>query len=145
MWSKDPWTALSLTIAWLCGSDGDLGCLEGSDLILVYDNEPRNREIVSRIERCIQRNQKVIIWPNNILEKDINDMVIAGHNVQNLLESNTYSGLEAKLKFNLWKKSMSNGIKVTKRDGRIEPINLEKMHVMVEEAVKILRVFLLLK
>ena len=40
---------------------------------------------------------------------------------------------------------MSNGIKVTKRDGRIEPINLEKMHVMVEEAVKILRVFLLLK
>ena len=31
-------------------------------------------------------------------------MVIAGHNVQNLLESNTYSGLEAKLKFNLWKK-----------------------------------------
>ena len=88
----------------LCGSDGDLGCLEGSDLILVYDNEPRNREIVSRIERCIQRNQKVIIWPNNILEKDINDMVIAGHNVQNLLESNTYSGLEAKLKFNLWKK-----------------------------------------
>ena len=88
----------------LCGSDGDLGCLEGSDLILVYDNEPSNREIVSRIERCIQRNQKVIIWPNNILEKDINDMVIAGHNVQNLLESNTYSGLEAKLKFNLWKK-----------------------------------------
>ena len=31
---------------------------------------------------------------------------------------------------------MSNGIKVTKRDGRIEPINLEKMHVMVEEACK---------
>jgi ribonucleoside-diphosphate reductase alpha chain len=31
---------------------------------------------------------------------------------------------------------MSNGITVTKRDGRIEPINLEKMHVMVEEACK---------
>ena len=31
---------------------------------------------------------------------------------------------------------MSNGIKVTKRDGRIEPLNLDKMHLMVEEACK---------
>ena len=46
----------------LCGSDGDLGYLKGSDLVLVYDNEPRNREIVNRIGRCIERNQKVVIW-----------------------------------------------------------------------------------
>ena len=45
-----------------------------------------------------------MIWPNNIVEKDINDMVMSGHNVQSLIESNTYSGLEAKLKFNTWKK-----------------------------------------
>jgi len=31
---------------------------------------------------------------------------------------------------------MSNGIKVKKRDSRIEPLNLEKMHKMVEEACK---------
>jgi hypothetical protein len=37
-------------------------------------------------------------------EKDINDMVIAGHDVQKIVECNTYSGLEAKLKFNTWKK-----------------------------------------
>ena len=88
----------------LCGSDGDLGYLKGSDLILVYDNEPRNREIVNRIERCIERNQRVVIWPNNIIEKDINDMVLAGHDVMSMLKSNTYSGLEAKVKFNSWKK-----------------------------------------
>ena len=88
----------------LCGSDGDLGYLEGSDTILVYDNEPRNREIVGRIERCIERNQKVVIWPTNIIEKDINDMVLAGHDVMSMLKLNTYSGLEAKLKFNTWKK-----------------------------------------
>ena len=29
---------------------------------------------------------------------------------------------------------MSNGIKVKKRDGRIESLDLEKMHLMVEEA-----------
>jgi len=88
----------------LCGSDGDLGYLEGSDTILVYDNEPRNREIVGRIERCIERNEKVVIWPSNIIEKDINDMVLAGHDVMSMLKLNTYSGLEAKLKFNTWKK-----------------------------------------
>ena len=88
----------------LCGSDGDLGYLEGSDTILVYDNEPRNREIVGRIERCIERNQKVVIWPSNIIEKDINDMILAGHDVMSMIKLNTYSGLEAKIKFNTWKK-----------------------------------------
>ena len=88
----------------LCGSDGDLGHLEGSDTILVYDNEPRNREIVGRIERCIERNQKVVIWPSNIIEKDINDMILAGHDVMSMIKLNTYSGLEAKIKFNTWKK-----------------------------------------
>ena len=88
----------------LCGSDGDVRCLDGCDIILVYDNEPRNREIVKRIEGCIGRNQKVVIWPSSIVEKDINDMVLAGHNVMSVLESNTYKGLEAKVKFNNWKK-----------------------------------------
>ena len=88
----------------LCGSDGDIRCLEGSSIIFVYDNEPRNREIVGRIERCIERNESVVIWPSNVKEKDINDMVLAGHDVQSVLESNTYSGLEAKIKFNNWKK-----------------------------------------
>ena len=96
-------TFISNSVA-LCGSDGDLGHLEGSDTILVYDNEPRNREIVKRIERCIERNQRVVIWPSNILEKDINDMVLAGHNVMDVLKLNTYSGLQAKIKFNNWKK-----------------------------------------
>ena len=96
-------TFISNSVA-LCGSDGDLGYLKGSDTILVYDNEPRNREIVKRIERCIERNQRVVIWPSNILEKDINDMVLARHDVQSMLESNTYQGLEAKIKFNNWKK-----------------------------------------
>ena len=88
----------------LCGSDGDLGYLKGSDIIFVYDNEPRNREIVRRIEGCIERNESVVIWPSNVTEKDINDMVLAGHDVQSVLRLNTYRGLEAKIKFNNWKK-----------------------------------------
>ena len=88
----------------LCGSDGDVGCLEGSDIIFVYDNEPRNQEIVRRIGDTIHRGSKVVIWPTNILEKDINDMVLSGLDVQSVIKLNTYSGLEAKLKFTTWKK-----------------------------------------
>ena len=88
----------------LCGSDGDLEYLKTCDIIYVYDNEPRNKEIVSRIERCIRDNRRVVIWPNSVEEKDINDMVLAGHDIMSVLESNTYSGLEAQVQFNIWKK-----------------------------------------
>ena len=88
----------------LCGSDGDLEYLKAYNLIYAYDNEPRNKEIVSRIERCIGNNKRVVIWPRGIDQKDINDMVLAGHNVMGILDSNVYSGLEAKVQFNNWKK-----------------------------------------
>ena len=88
----------------LCGSDGDVRCLEGSSVVFVYDNEPRNREIVNRISKCVSRGESIVIWPSGIVEKDINDMVLAGHNVMDVIKSNTYSGLEAKIKFNNWKK-----------------------------------------
>ena len=88
----------------LCGSDGDLEYLKTCLLIYVYDNEPRNKEIVGRIERCIKHSKRVVIWPNNIIQKDINDMVLAGHNIMPILEENTYSGLEANVQFNNWKK-----------------------------------------
>lgn len=88
----------------LCGSDGNLRCLKGSDLIYVYDNEPRNAEIVKRIESCIDRGENVVIWPSTVKEKDINDMVLSGHPVQTMVESNTYKGLQAKVKFIEWKR-----------------------------------------
>ena len=88
----------------MCGSDIDLRTFGWSDCIYVYDNEPRNREIVNRISKTIDRGEKVIIWPTSIEHKDINDMVLGGQNIMNVLESNTYSGLKAKIKFNNWKR-----------------------------------------
>ena len=88
----------------MCGSDLDLRSFGWSDYIYVYDNEPRNREIVNRIAKTINRGDKVVIWPTTINQKDINDMVLSGQNIMNMLESNTYSGLKAKIKFNNWKK-----------------------------------------
>jgi hypothetical protein len=88
----------------MCGSDVDTRSFGWSDYIWVFDNEPRNREIVNRISKTIDRGDKVVIWPTNIQHKDINDCVIAGLNVMDVLKSNTHSGLEAKVKFNEWKK-----------------------------------------
>ena len=88
----------------MCGSDIDIRTFGWSDYIWVYDNEPRNREIVNRISKTIDRGDKVIIWPNEITQKDINDMVLGGHDVLSVLESNVYSGLKAMIKFNKWKK-----------------------------------------
>ena len=88
----------------MCGSDIDLRTFGWSDCIYVYDNEPRNREIVNRISKTIDRGCKVVVWPTSIEHKDINDMVLGGQNIMNVLESNTYSGLKAKIKFNNWKR-----------------------------------------
>jgi transcription elongation factor Elf1 len=96
-------TFISNAIA-LCGADGDIGKWGINNPVWVYDNEPRNSEILSRISRVIEMGQKVVIWPSTIKEKDINDMVLSGQNVQEVIELNTYSGLEAKLKFTTWKK-----------------------------------------
>ena len=96
-------TLINNSIA-MCGADIGSSYLDEYDLIYVYDNEPRNREICDRILKCIEGGNQIVIWPSTINEKDINDMVMGGHNVMNLLESNTYSGLKAKIKFNNWKK-----------------------------------------
>jgi hypothetical protein len=95
-------TFLSNAIA-MCGSDVDLSSLD-YQFIYVYDNEPRNKQIVDRISKQIEDGERVVIWPSNIRDKDINDMVLSGHKVKDLVESNTYQGLEAKLKFTTWKR-----------------------------------------
>ena len=96
-------TFISNSIA-MCGADGDVGKWGVSTPVWIYDNEPRSKEIVARIFRTIDRGESVVIWPTNIGEKDINDMVLAGHDVQSIVELNTYDGLEANLKFTTWKR-----------------------------------------
>ena len=96
-------TFISNSIA-MCGADADVDRWGVSNPVWIYDNEPRNNEIVRRIGHTIDNGDSVVIWPNGIDDKDINDMVMSGLDVQSVIESNTYSGLEAKLKFNTWKK-----------------------------------------
>ena len=78
-------------------------CL-GTNVVYVYDNEPRNDQITSRIERHIKAGDRVVIWPHGIKEKDINDMILSGHPVQQIVQDCTHSGLTATLKLNDWRK-----------------------------------------
>ena len=78
--------------------------LFSKDVVFVYDNEPRNKQITNRISKHIHDGDSVVIWPNNLKEKDINDMILAGIPVTQIIESHTFSGMIAKLKFTDWKK-----------------------------------------
>lgn len=92
----------------MAGADGNASGLDYlENAVFVFDNEPRNKEIVSRMERCIDRGYKVCIWPENVLDKDINDMVLSGIdpvNLQMVIDQNTFENLEAKLKLSYWRK-----------------------------------------
>lgn len=75
---------------------------------IVMDNEPRNKEIVKQLEKYIEMGYNVVMYPDSVEEKDINDMIKAGRSqaeILDLINTNTFSGMEAKLKFANWRKS----------------------------------------
>ena len=79
---------------------------ENTPMTFVLDNEPRNRQICAYIEKLIEMGREVCIWPDNIYEKDINDMAyrLSTRKIQRIIDENTYSGLKATLRFRDWRK-----------------------------------------
>lgn len=76
-------------------------------LIIVYDNEPRSKETVKKLEKAIFNGYKVVIWPENIEHKDVNDMILAGLSsefIEHIIKTNTYRDLSAKLALQKWSK-----------------------------------------
>ena len=81
-------------------------------IVLVFDNEPRNKEIVDQIEHAVDNHFKVVIWPEMVVEKDINDMVLSGFSldeINDIIDTNTFSNLRAKIEFVNWKKIEEKG------------------------------------
>ena len=74
------------------------------NMVLIFDNQPRNKEVCKIIEKNIDQGYNVVIWPQNIEEKDINDMVTARRDVKSIIKKNTFQGLTAKAKFIAWKR-----------------------------------------
>lgn len=71
---------------------------------VVFDNEPRNREIAKQLERAIDKGYNVVVYPVGLEQKDINDMVLAGIDVEQLVRENTCKGAIAMIKFQRWKR-----------------------------------------
>ncbi len=75
---------------------------------IVMDNEPRNKDIVKQLEKYIELGYSVCMFPDFIMQKDINEMILHGgmtaDEITNLINTNTYTGMEAKLKFSTWRK-----------------------------------------
>jgi hypothetical protein len=72
--------------------------------VIIRDNEPRSKELGNKLDKEIEKGYNVVVWSDDIEQKDINDMVLAGIDVEKFIEENTYSGMTAKLKFNSWRK-----------------------------------------
>lgn len=81
--------------------------LDKSKVVLIFDNEPRNKEIVNKLEHAIDNHFNVVIWPEMVDSKDINDMVLDGFSpdeIQDIIDKNTFLNLRAKMEFVNWKK-----------------------------------------
>jgi len=78
--------------------------LEFKDSVFIFDNEKRSKEIVKQMEKVINEGRKICIWPDTIQEKDINNMVLAGRNPEQIIENNTYQGLNANIALADWKR-----------------------------------------
>lgn len=92
----------------MAGADVEQDWLVKDKTIVIFDNEPRNKEIVKRIEKTINSGYTVCLWPEEIAQKDINDMYLAGLTTDKLLDiikKNSYKELEATLRLATWRKT----------------------------------------
>ena len=81
--------------------------IPNDQITYIFDNEPRNKEIVKRMYKVIEQDFNVVIWPEDLQLKDVNDMIMSGltkFELQDIISNNTYSKLSALTKLNYWKK-----------------------------------------
>jgi len=81
--------------------------IKNEDVTYIFDNEPRNKEIIKRMYDVVEKDYNLVVWPDDMRHKDINDMIMAGltkSEVSDILNKNTYSKLSALTKLNEYKK-----------------------------------------
>ena len=92
----------------MAAGGADLTLRVSSDQVTyIFDNEPRNKEIIKRMYAVVEKDYNVVIWPNDIQLKDVNEMIMNGmkiSKVRDIISNNTFSKLEALTKLNHYKK-----------------------------------------
>jgi len=77
------------------------------DIVLVNDNEPRNKDIIRQMSDNIKHGYSLVIWPDTIEQKDINDMILSGltkDEIMSIIDEHTYTGIRAEFELNNWRK-----------------------------------------
>ena len=75
---------------------------------MVFDNDFRNSQVVSMMRKAIEAQCHVFIWPDTVTVKDCNEYISLGNTpseLMGLIDTNTFTGLQAKLKLSTWSKS----------------------------------------
>jgi len=74
--------------------------------IFIYDNEPRNIDVVKTMRKRLLQGYSVVIFPHTIKYNDLNDMVVKGKfSVETLLDiikDHTYSGPTGLMQLQDW-------------------------------------------
>ena len=81
--------------------------LLSKDYTIIPDNDRRNTQVLKSMSKLLELGYSMVLWPDEIKEKDINDMIMSGMSVEKLktiIENNTYQGNMALLKFTNWRK-----------------------------------------
>jgi hypothetical protein len=79
----------------------------GEDTVLIFDNQPRNKQVVKRVESFVSRGCAMVIWDSSWNYKDINDAILSGCSssaIESMLNKSTHKGLALKLAIRDWKK-----------------------------------------
>jgi hypothetical protein len=91
-----------------CIATCDANLIRSDADVLIFDNQPRNKDVVNYMQQAIKEGRSIVIWPNSPDGKqDINDMVKSGVTpelLMRVIRKCTYRGITAQLKFNQWKK-----------------------------------------
>lgn len=70
---------------------------------VVYDNEPKAPGTRKKVMKAIEDGYEVVVWPNWLKQKDINDMVLAGIDPVPIMRARTFGGLLAEEEMRAWR------------------------------------------
>ena len=79
-----------------------------SEFRFVFDNEPRQPDVIKNMRKRLRSGHKVVIFPEMVTQKDLNDMVVSGmssEKILDMLENNLYDKEIGLLKLKEWSKT----------------------------------------
>ena len=93
----------------MAGADlTEIDLLDKSNTTIIFDNEPRNLQIVRKYFGALKLGWKIVVWPEGGWgePKDINEMILNGSSADKILKiinKNTYSGQRGEWEVRMWK------------------------------------------